>query len=627
MRKEIRKILASLLLIILALCMENRAIAYAAEGTVTFGSESYKCKNGEVFPIGIYINGDERMGTYHVEISYDRSRMEYVSGAEREENGIIILEGTATGVSTKYMLEFKSLSGGEAYIEVEYVQITSPNGTAFSIMETDEASIHIEGEDTAVDTTEHLPTIGSQITLGEENYYLLDLANAVLEKEVKFPKIEGELAGEQVMFLTNQEKTARYVYLIDSNDELHLYGYCEEDGTLYSCEKAEYQGKTCYLTNAKICAVWPKELSLDIVNNQAVYFGIDEEGNSGFYQYMEEKGLKEWNSEEAEDTDAQYMRIYILIAVAVGIVIVFMIVLAMIRLTMQRLRKKRRKRRNNDIKIIYLDYEEDIDDSKEQETEILESEDETTCKEEPIISVQNVTMEFKVSTSNASGIKEYIIQMLKKQITYREFKALDNVSFDVYKGEVVGIIGTNGSGKSTILRIVSGALKPTSGEVKVDTKKIQLLTLGTGFDMELTARENVYLNGAIIGLSKEFLDEHYQEIVDFAELEGFMEEKVKNFSSGMVSRLGFAIATVGEVSEILILDEVLSVGDEFFRKKSLKKVKEMIHSGSTVLMVSHSAQTIMENCTKAVWIEKGQLKMVGEPKMVCAAYRKSQEKK
>ncbi len=260
----------------------------------------------------------------------------------------------------------------------------------------------------------------------------------------------------------------------------------------------------------------------------------------------------------------------------------------------------------------------------EQKKSVSEDTASVTESELPVISVKNVTMKFKVSTSNASGIKEYLIQRLKHQVSYREFLALDNISFDVMRGEIVGIIGTNGSGKSTLLRIVSGALKPTSGEVLVDRKKIQLLTLGTGFDMELSAKENVYLNGAIIGYPKSFIDEHYDDIVEFAELDGFMDEKVKNFSSGMVSRLGFAIATVGDAAEILILDEVLSVGDEFFRKKSLKRVKEMIHGGSTVLMVSHGMQTILDNCTKAVWIEKGEMKMVGEPKEVCEAYQKQQ---
>lgn len=241
---------------------------------------------------------------------------------------------------------------------------------------------------------------------------------------------------------------------------------------------------------------------------------------------------------------------------------------------------------------------------------------------EPVIKVCDVTMEFHLMSENPSGLKEYLIQLMKREIRYKRLFALYHVSFNVYKGEIVGIIGTNGSGKSTLLKIVSGALKPTSGHVEVDRRKIQLLTLGTGFDMELTARENVFLNGSIIGYSREFLESHYDEIVAFAELEDFMDQKVKNFSSGMVSRLGFSIATAGDAAEILILDEVLSVGDEFFRKKSLKRVKEMIHGGSTVLMVSHGMGTIIDNCTKCVWIEKGELRMIGEPKDVCAEYRK-----
>ena len=240
---------------------------------------------------------------------------------------------------------------------------------------------------------------------------------------------------------------------------------------------------------------------------------------------------------------------------------------------------------------------------------------------EPVISIKNVTMKFKVATGNVSSLKEYVVKRLKKEITYRELKALDDISFDVMQGEVVGIIGTNGSGKSTLLKIVSGALKPTSGTVKVDRRKVQLLTLGTGFDMELTAKENVYLNGAIIGYTKEYIDEKYEEIVQFAELDGFMEEKMKNFSSGMVSRLAFAIATMRDTPEILILDEVLSVGDAFFQKKSMERVQQMIHGGSTVLIVSHSVGTIKNNCTKAVWIEKGIQKMIGEPKEVCDAYQ------
>lgn len=242
-------------------------------------------------------------------------------------------------------------------------------------------------------------------------------------------------------------------------------------------------------------------------------------------------------------------------------------------------------------------------------------------EDEPVINVEDLTMRFRIATNNVSGIKEYMIQTIRKQMSYKELYALNHINFNVYKGEIVGIIGTNGSGKSTLLKIVSGALNPTSGHVSVDQSKVQLLTLGTGFDMELSAKENVYLNGAIIGYSRNFIDEHYQEIVDFAELEGFMEEKVKNFSSGMVSRLGFSIATVAGAAEILILDEVLSVGDEFFRKKSLARIRELIHGGSTVLMVSHGMQTIIDNCTKVVWIEQGNLRMIGDPRTVCRAYR------
>lgn len=240
----------------------------------------------------------------------------------------------------------------------------------------------------------------------------------------------------------------------------------------------------------------------------------------------------------------------------------------------------------------------------------------------PEILVKNVTMQFRRAKDEASSIKEWMIRALRKEHQYETFTALDNISFSIEKGEIVGILGTNGSGKSTLLKIISGALIPTSGRVWVDRKKVQLLTLGTGFDLELTGRENVYLNGAIIGYPKEFLDQRFDEIVRFAELEGFMEEKVRNYSSGMVSRLGFAIATIADAPEILILDEVLSVGDLFFRKKSEQRIREMIHSGSTVLMVSHSSSVIENNCTRAIWIEKGHLMAIGAPKEICRAYEK-----
>ena len=238
------------------------------------------------------------------------------------------------------------------------------------------------------------------------------------------------------------------------------------------------------------------------------------------------------------------------------------------------------------------------------------------------IEVSHVSIDFRRENDESGSIKELVIRTLTGKRTVGKFRALDDISFTVMKGEVVGIIGTNGSGKSTILKIISGVLAPTEGEVRTDKKKIQLLTLGTGFDSELTGRENVYLNGAIIGYTKEYIDEKYDDIVEFAELDGFMDERVKNYSSGMISRLGFAIATARDTPEILILDEVLSVGDMFFRKKSEARIQEMIHGGSTVLIVSHSPSVIRKNCTKVVWIEKGKLKAVGDPGEVCAAYEK-----
>lgn len=241
-------------------------------------------------------------------------------------------------------------------------------------------------------------------------------------------------------------------------------------------------------------------------------------------------------------------------------------------------------------------------------------------KGRPVISVKNVSMEFQVPLEGSSSLKEYLIKVFTGKNSSRTLKALKNIWLDVYEGEILGVIGTNGSGKSTLLKIISGAITPTRGRVETVEENIQLLTLGTGFDRELTARENVYLNGALIGYSRSFLKEKYPDIVRFAELEGFMEQKVKNFSSGMVSRLGFAIATASDKPGILILDEVLSVGDVFFKEKSTARIRELMEKGRAVLIVSHSTDTILQNCTRAFWIEKGIQKLTGNPKEVCQAY-------
>lgn len=241
-------------------------------------------------------------------------------------------------------------------------------------------------------------------------------------------------------------------------------------------------------------------------------------------------------------------------------------------------------------------------------------------KDRPVISVKNVSMEFQVPLEGSSSLKEYLIKVFTGKNSSRTLKALKNIWLEVYEGEILGVIGTNGSGKSTLLKIISGAITPTRGRVETWEENIQLLTLGTGFDRELTARENVYLNGALLGYSRSFLKEKYPDIVRFAELEGFMEQKVKNFSSGMISRLGFAIATASDKPGILILDEVLSVGDVFFKEKSAARIRELMEKGRAVLIVSHSTDTILQNCTRALWIEKGIQKLTGNPKEVCQAY-------
>ena len=244
-----------------------------------------------------------------------------------------------------------------------------------------------------------------------------------------------------------------------------------------------------------------------------------------------------------------------------------------------------------------------------------------------VIEIIGLCMDFKLAVEESESLKEKILKSLQKKNEYTMLHALKDINLNIPKGEILGIVGSNGSGKSTLLRIIAGALKQTKGQVIVDKKKVQLLTLGTGFDPQLTAKENVYLNGALIGYSKEYIDENYQKIVDFAELQGFMNEKVKNFSSGMISRLGFSIATAGDFKDILVLDEVLSVGDIAFRRKSGERIHELIHGGATVLMVSHSIDTILNHCSRTVWLEKGEIRMEGNPKEVCKEYRSYMNKK
>jgi len=241
---------------------------------------------------------------------------------------------------------------------------------------------------------------------------------------------------------------------------------------------------------------------------------------------------------------------------------------------------------------------------------------------EKMIEVNKVSMKFNLSKEKIDNLKEYAIKLVKRQLLYQEFWALKDISFDVYKGEKVGIVGLNGAGKSTLLKVISGVIKPTKGNVKITGRIAPLIELGAGFDSNYTARENIYLNGAVLGYSKEFIKSKFDEIVEFSELEDFLDVPLKNFSSGMIARLGFSIATLVK-PDILIIDEILSVGDFKFQEKSRKKLENLISEGTTVLFVSHSLEQVKKICSKVLWLEKGRIKMIGSSEDVCNAYKLS----
>lgn len=241
---------------------------------------------------------------------------------------------------------------------------------------------------------------------------------------------------------------------------------------------------------------------------------------------------------------------------------------------------------------------------------------------EEIVIVNNVSRKFNISSEVINSLKEYFIKIVRGELYYKEFWALQDVSLTLKKGEILGIIGLNGSGKSTLLKIIAGVLSPSEGKVKTLGKIVPLIELGAGFDPELTARENIYLNGFVLGYSKNFIKEKFDEIVEFAEISEFLDTPLKNFSSGMYARLGFAIATVVR-PDILIADEILAVGDFKFREKCENRIQSMIKEGTSVLFVSHSLAQIEKICTRALWLEKGEVKMEGDTREVCKAYKNS----
>ena len=236
------------------------------------------------------------------------------------------------------------------------------------------------------------------------------------------------------------------------------------------------------------------------------------------------------------------------------------------------------------------------------------------------VEVKNVTMEFNMSKEKVDSIKEYFIKLVKRELHFEQFLALKDVSVTIEQGDVFGIVGLNGSGKSTLLKVISGILKPTKGTVKTVGTISPMIELGAGFDMDLTARENIFLNGSVLGYSKQMMEEKCDEILEFSELQPFVDVAVKNYSSGMVARLAFAIATITK-PDILIVDEILAVGDFLFQQKCEKRIREMMDRGTTVIIVSHTIEQIERLCKHVLWLEHGNMKMLGDTKTVCDAYK------
>lgn len=244
---------------------------------------------------------------------------------------------------------------------------------------------------------------------------------------------------------------------------------------------------------------------------------------------------------------------------------------------------------------------------------------------EPIIKVEDVSMRFNLAKEKSESLKEYFLQLAHGKLKFDEFYALKNVNIEVEPGDFYGLIGLNGSGKSTLLKVISGVYKPTTGTCRVNGTIAPLIELGAGFDMDLTARENIFLNGAVLGFTPKYIREQFDEIVEFSELHDFLDVPLKNYSSGMVARIAFAIATITK-PDILIADEILSVGDFLFQKKCEDRMQKLMSGGTTVILVSHSIEQIERMCNKVAWLEHGKIKMNGPTQEVCAAYKKTTRK-
>ena len=242
-----------------------------------------------------------------------------------------------------------------------------------------------------------------------------------------------------------------------------------------------------------------------------------------------------------------------------------------------------------------------------------------------MIKAENITVCYRMANDKIQSIKEYLVALLKRKLKYDEFRALQDVSFEIEKGEVIGIVGNNGAGKSTLLKVISGILRPTKGSVSLEGNVVPMLELGSGFDFDLSGRENIFLNGAILGYSEKFLKEKYDEIVAFSELGEFIDIPVRNYSSGMIMRLAFSIASQ-VVPDILIVDEILAVGDAAFQEKSYARMMELMSHGTTVLLVSHNIDQIRRLCDRVIWLDHGKVVSVGQTEEICEAYMKTQQR-
>ena len=614
----------------------------AENASVVFGSSEYAPTEGEEFAIGLYVRCDAPDFIYTVTIQYDPACLEYLGGADNGGNGVLLFAGEASGGQRQYMLTFRAVSESTSPISVtEASVITNPaagaakEGVMGAGMEQQagppaiaeltslglaRVSVQSRVDDTLSELSiEGLPDFGLEPDVYEYDIEVpSDMKELVLDAVPTDERASVDISdtaletGENTVTVTVSTGVEAVQYFLHvTRPEAELLPEMAPE------QEAVSEPETVSAPKAALESGTEGERPEED-NPQTIA-----ETESLFVPAMAQPAADPgWPAGHLASFAVRYLYMgggVLLLLAAAGLGIFLW-------------RRKREEpyfdEDEDDMEWIELDtdgnwrrWQEAVDET-EEEMEEADSRPREKQQEPPVIRVEDVSMRFKISDINAGSLKEYLLVTLKRQNRYHELEALRHISFDIRRGEVIGIIGTNGSGKSTLLKLIAGVLKPSEGRVEVDKKKVQLLTLGTGFDAELTARENVYLNGAIIGYSREFIDENFDRIVAFAELEGFMDEKIKNFSSGMTSRLGFAIATVGETADILILDEVLSVGDMFFRQKSEQRIKEMIHGGSTVLIVSHSTDTIIKNCTRAVWIEKGVLKEIGEPKKVCEAYRK-----